>query len=265
MSNIAVQTGHELAQYKAGGIDITLTPDIVRSIICKGAKVDDSEVIKFMHLCHANRLNPFTGEVYLLPFGGSAQLTVSKEAYFKRAEAHDQYDGIESGIIVLRNGQIEDIEGTFHLPTDQLVGAWARVYRKDRKVPLLSRVSMAEYDGKRNLWASKPATMICKVAKVHALREAFPTLVQGMYIEEELSEVVGHRVVTQPEAVAQPTPIDYDGIEARISAATSLEEIKTIFWSLSETEQNDQRIKDKCAIRKAELENQAQEVQYQDI
>lgn len=262
MSNIAVQTGHELAQYKAGGIDITLTPDIVRSIICKGAKVDDSEVIKFMHLCHANRLNPFTGEVYLLPFGGSAQLTVSKEAYFKRAEAHDQYDGIESGIIVLRNGQIEDIEGTFHLPTDQLVGAWARVYRKDRKVPLLSRVSMAEYDGKRNLWASKPATMICKVAKVHALREAFPTLVQGIYTEEELSEVVEHKAVTQPSA---PSPIDYDGIEARMSAATNVEELRNVFKSLSETEQHDQRIKDKCSVLKAELEKQAQEVQHQDI
>lgn len=256
MSTPSVQTQHEIAQYKSGGLDITLTPDIVRSIICKGAKVDDQEVIKFMHLCHANKLNPFTGEVYLLPFGGSAQLTVSKEAYFKRAEAHPQYDGIESGVIVLRNNEVEELEGTFYLPTDQLVGAWARVHRKDHKVPLLARVSMAEYDGKRNLWASKPATMICKVAKVHALREAFPTLVQGIYTEEELSEAVELKAVIQPSA---PCPIDYDSIEARMNSATSVEELRDVFKSLSEIEQHDQRIKDRCSIIKAELEKRSED------
>ncbi len=36
------------------------------------------------------------------------------------------------------------------------------------------------------MWASKPATMIRKVAMTHALREAFPSSLGGLYTEDEM-------------------------------------------------------------------------------
>lgn len=43
-----------------------------------------------------------------------------------------------------------------------------------------------EYDQHRNLWISKPRTMIAKVAEMHALRMAFPEELAKLYVEEEL-------------------------------------------------------------------------------
>jgi phage recombination protein Bet len=45
-----------------------------------------------------------------------------------------------------------------------------------------------EYNGKKNLWLSKPKTMIAKVAEMHALRMAFPEELDKVYIEEEFSK-----------------------------------------------------------------------------
>ena len=72
-----------------------------------------------------------------------------------------------------------------------MVGAWARVYRKDRSHPYTATVRVAEYEvhksggGLNKSWSERPATMIRKVALVQALREAFPDQFAGMYIAEE--------------------------------------------------------------------------------
>ena len=52
---------------------------------------------------------------------------------------------------------------------------------------------MNEYIGRKSdgtvnsQWAVKPATMIRKVAKMQALREAFPEDLQGLYAAEEVT------------------------------------------------------------------------------
>ena len=47
-------------------------------------------------------------------------------------------------------------------------------------------VDFAEYTTGKNLWASKPKTMIAKVAEMHALRAGFPEEMSAMYAEEEM-------------------------------------------------------------------------------
>ena len=113
-------------------------------------------------------------------------MIVSKEALMKRAEACENYEGIQAGIIVRhQDGSIEDVEGNFYDEGDTLVGGWAKVYRSDRKFPVLSRVRLQEYDKGRSTWKSMACTMISKVAKVQALREAFPAQLGAMYTREE--------------------------------------------------------------------------------
>ena len=146
----------------------------------------DQDLTQFISICKYNQLNPFLGEAYLVKFGTQpAQMIVSKEALMKRAEACEQYEGIQAGVIVLRDNVQVELEGSFYLPTDTLIGGWAKVYRSDRKYPAVARVRLDEYDKKQSTWSEKQSTMISKVAKVQALREAFPAQIGAMYTAEE--------------------------------------------------------------------------------
>lgn len=173
--------------YSVAGQDVTLSYQIVRNFLTKGnGNVSDQELTQFISICKYNQLNPFLNEAYLVKFGTTpATMIVSKEAFFKRAEESTNYEGIQAGVIVLRDNQAIELEGCFYLPTDKLVGGWAKVYRSDRKFPIVAKILLSEYDKKQSTWNEKPSTMASKVAKVQALREAFPTQLGAMYTREE--------------------------------------------------------------------------------
>ena len=106
------------------------------------------------------------------------------------------YQGIQGGIIVKRGDAIVEEEGCFIMPGDTLLGGWAKVYRDDRRYPIVARVSLAEYHTRKSLWQGKPTTMIAKVAKVQALREAFPNQLGAMYTQEETIQDAEYTEVT---------------------------------------------------------------------
>ena len=169
----------------------------------------------FISICKYNQLNPFLNEAYLIKFGSNpAQMIVSKEALMKRAEANPSYDGLEAGLILLRNNEVIEVEGNFHLPTDDILGAWAKVYRKDRSKPFVSKVNLSEYDKKQSSWSDKKATMIAKVAKVQALREAFPVQLGAMYTQEEQGVVETQgRTIIDAEVVEQNEPTEPEAVQ----------------------------------------------------
>lgn len=181
----------DVVTYEVAGQEVKLSYSIVRKYLTKGnADVTDQELVQFISVCKFNKLNPFLNEAYLIKFksargDGNAQMVVSKEAFLKRAEAREQYDGIESGIIVLRGDNVVELEGCFRQAKDVLLGGWAKVYRKDRRIPTVSKVNLSEYDKGNSIWNEKKATMINKIAKVQALREAFPSQLGAMYAKEE--------------------------------------------------------------------------------
>ena len=173
--------------YQVAGQDIKLSYQIVRDFLTKGnGQVSDQDLVQFISICKYNQLNPFLNEAYLVKFGQQpAQMIVSKEALMKRAEACETYEGFKAGVIVMRNNEAVDVEGCFMLPDDKLVGGWSEVHRSDRKFPIVSRVTLEEYDKKQSTWNEKKSTMVRKVAIVQALREAFPTQLGAMYTAEE--------------------------------------------------------------------------------
>ena len=188
-------TDKDIVTYEVAGQEVKLSYSIVRKYLTKGnADVTDQELVQFISVCKFNKLNPFLNEAYLIKFksargDGNAQMVVSKEAFFKRAEASEQYDGIEAGIIVLRGDNVVELEGCFRQAKDVLLGGWAKVYRKDRRMPTVSKVNLSEYDKGNSIWNEKKATMICKIAKVQALREAFPSQLGAMYTKEETTAI----------------------------------------------------------------------------
>jgi hypothetical protein len=108
----------------------------------------------------------------------------------KRAENDPLYDGFKAGLILGRDGEVVETEGSFMLKTDTLLGGWCDVYRKDRKFPISAKVNLEEYHKSQATWNSMPKTMIRKVAIVQALREAFPTKLESLYTEEEIQDAV---------------------------------------------------------------------------
>lgn len=201
--------------FMAGNMQVKLTPQIVRDYLVAGdpKSVTFQELAMFINLCKFQGLNPWLREAYLIKYGTSpATLVTGKEAFMKRAERHPQYDGFKAGIIVVSGEEINYREGMFALPSEEIVGGWAEVYRKDRSVPYRAEASIAEYAGRKKdgtmngQWQSKPATMIRKVALVQALREAFPEELGAMYIaEEQGQEPMQIPMEEVPEEVKNPS------------------------------------------------------------
>jgi phage recombination protein Bet len=210
--------------YKANGEEVKLSSNIVRKYLVNGdaQNVTDQEVMMFLTLCKYQHLNPFLRECYLVKYGNSpATIVTGKDTFTKRASRNPNYKGKQSGIIVQNpeTGVVETREGTFRLPNENIVGGWARIFIKDRE-PEYNTVSFDEYAGRKkdgslnSQWASKPATMIRKVAVVQALRDAFPDDFGAMYSPEEMGEVnevipENDNPVVIPQEVApapQPAP-----------------------------------------------------------
>lgn len=182
---------------------ITITSEDVRMHICPAA--DAKEVAYFMELCRAQRLNPFLNEAYLVKFKDNpAQIMVAHKVLVKRAEAHPQYDGMEHGVVVLRNGEVhhEQRGAVYAEAGEKLIGGWCKVYRKDRRMPIYAERSLKSMDKGQANWKSMPDLMIDKCAQAAALREAFPDELRSMYVQEEMGSVPPQEVT--PDEVSAP-------------------------------------------------------------
>lgn len=167
-----------------------LTLETIKKYLCPEAT--DQEAYIFLQLCRHRNLNPFLNQAYLVKLSPDlpAQMIVSKEAFVLKAEHNNAFDGFRAGIIVQSaSGEVERREGCFLRPDETLLGGWAEVFRKDRKLPFRSEVALKEYykDHPKSPWRRMPATMIRKVALVQALREAFPSDLGGLYDEAEVA------------------------------------------------------------------------------
>lgn len=211
VNNSLVQKKQEqTVKYEANGMEITLTPQIVKNYLVSGNKdnVTMQELAMFINLCKYSKLNPWAKEAYCIKYGNEpATMVVGKEAFQKRAEANPNFDGAESGIIVENSdtGEITYRIGTMKLKNEIVIGGYAEVWRKDRSHSTRIEVSFDEYAGRKKdgslngQWSKKPATMIRKVALVQALRETFPSSFGGMYTAEEQGQEEPIYALTEPE------------------------------------------------------------------
>lgn len=198
--------GYKIIKTDTG--EIKLSPQIIRQYLVSGnGNITDQECMMFLALCEGQKLNPFTKDVYLIKFGNSpATMVVSKDVFMKRAVKNKDFNGMESGVIVMTpDYEIKHLKGAVYIKSrDILIGAWSKVYRKSWQNPIYTEVNFDEYVGRKSSgeingqWATKPATMIIKVAETHALRKAFVDDMQGMYIEDEMNVKIENTTPIQP-------------------------------------------------------------------
>ena len=203
--------------FAAGEEQVKLSPQIVRNYLVSGSPetVTEQEIVMFMNLCRFQHLNPFLREAYLIKYGSQpATIVTGKAALEKRAARCRNFEGFEAGVVVVsRAGELEYRSGSLVLDGEELVGGWCDIHVTGFKVPVRAVVSLNEYVGRKKdgtvnaQWQGKPATMIRKVAKMQALREAFPEDFQGMYSAEELgADDLPDMPVQPPQSAPQPAP-----------------------------------------------------------
>jgi phage recombination protein Bet len=208
--------------FDCNGSEVKLSPQIVAQFLTGGANISLPEFKFFTELCKVRKLNPFLKEAYIIKYSDRqpAQIVVSKEVIIKRAVLHPDFDGRSQGIIVENNetGEIFEKNGTFYVPTkEKLVGAWAKVYRKNWKYPVYTTVRFDEVAAKKSdgslnsQWSQKGATMVEKVALVRALREAFIEDLGSMYDESETGGIA--RVGEEPIKI-EPELVDSEAQDA---------------------------------------------------
>jgi phage recombination protein Bet len=214
------------------------------------ANLNNAEVTQFIKIAQAYGLNPFKKEIYVSKYGNNFSIIVGFETYLKRAER----SGRLSGWTVETDGQIKanDVGSSDVIAT-------ITIYRKDWDKPFIHTVHFSEYvqrrsDGQVNkFWKEKPLTMIKKVAMAQGFRLCFPDENGGLpYTSEEVGQdpiyeatVVESNIQpdTHQEApvakrgrpkkdVATSNSVNVEEIKAKIEAAGSLDELKTIWDSV---------------------------------
>lgn len=178
----------KLAQPKA---QLYFSPSERQTIIDTVAKGLTSEQVSiFFYTCQALGLNPLLNEIACVtykdkddPTKRTMSIQTMRDGLLTIAHRTGNFAGLESG--VYEKGQVK----TFGDKTEALerIG-WARAYNKTFQVPVYQEADFSEYNTNRNLWTSKPKTMIKKVAEAMALRKAFN--INGVYIPEEMDREI---------------------------------------------------------------------------
>ena len=189
----------------------------------------DTELMLDLEIARQRGLNPFTGEMY---YAQDGRLAVTKSGESILAARNPKFTPPTTGLVVLtKDGELAERKGSIKLPTDKIIGAWAKV----ESLGYETAISFYEYyngayvldencdkvldalgkekrktksDGKpmgTNVWDSKPATMIRKVALTHALRECFPQVYSGLYDESESGFTETANQTTQATKQTQQT------------------------------------------------------------
>ena len=186
----------ELAKYTAdNGKEIEITDDYIKQFVSTDPNVTMRDMKMFAVMCETYHMDPMM-DADLIKYGKSVTIQPKASYWMRIASAHPMFDGMECGITVIgKDGTIERREGSMAGgKTERLIGGWARVYRKDRSHPAYDEVALDEYMGRKydgsptQAWKKMPGTMIRKVAKVHALREAFPECFGGLYDAAEMEQ-----------------------------------------------------------------------------
>lgn len=208
-SALAIQ---EIKYQLIDGTEVVLNEQVVRNLTNNNQNITNGEIQLFVEQARMLKVNPLTKEYMIVKYDNSkpAQYILSINAFQRVADNNENFDGMEDGIVVQKtNGEIVERDGCIVYPKELLLGGWARVYRRDRRIPIVAKLDIKEYSKGQSTWSSMKATMINKCAKVACLRKAFPSLFSGMYSEEELenSGAIQNQNDTQPKR-----EYDIDGV-----------------------------------------------------
>lgn len=145
--------------------------------------------------------------VYAIPYGSTYSLVTSVD-YSRKIGMRSGVIGDSAPTYVMDGQNIESCSVTIKRRVGNDIGEYT------------ATVYFREYSTGKNLWSSKPRTMIAKVAEMHALRKACPEELAQSYVEEEI----------QRETIKEVPSIDLTMYETALRDSKTLEEFE-IKWA----------------------------------
>lgn len=203
-----------------------ITKETIKKYLCPMAS--DQELMMGLQIAKTYKLNPLKREVYFVKYKADQpmQVLTGYEVYLKRAERSGKYNGLE----ITSEGSIKD--GSLK--------AKVKVFRKDWDNPLVHEAYYSEYvqmkkdfktgeESPNKFWASKPVTMIKKVAVSQAFRMAFPDEFDGMPYttdevvdQEKVIDVEIEKPLQMPTAKAEEVKKEEVKIENTVTSSNDM-------------------------------------------
>ena len=196
MGALQTQNEKEMIYTMQNGDEMKLTFNAVRKYLVTGKSelVTEQELLFFMHMCKARKLNPFLRQCWLIKYSSEAAQIV-ESIHHKRAKAMDNptCEGWEKGIIILdKDGNIKRSTGLI-LEGETLIGGWFKATPKGWKVPYELEINIDGYIKKTKegsttaFWSKeKQPSQIMKVVESQGLSALWGNSTGATYIEEEL-------------------------------------------------------------------------------
>jgi len=174
----------------------------IKNTVAQDANKDEFRM--FMTLAKRYGLDPFNKEIFFWKIKGKPTIMTSRDGYLKIADRHKSYDGLVSDVVRKNDNfkrKKDDIDHEYGTDRGNIIGAYALVYRKDRKYPVYVFAPYDEYKANTRVWNQYPSAMILKVAESMALKRAFT--VSGLVSKEEMQ-------VTKMEEESVPEDVTPD-------------------------------------------------------
>lgn len=162
---------------------------LLKRTIAKGSS--DDELSLFIHICRRTGLDPFAKQIYLVPrWDGKAQCEIRVaqtgiDGYRSVAERTGNFAGSDEPTYVYEPDDNKE---------ERPKSASVTVYRivQGVKVSTTRRARWSEFFPKQEknqfMWKSLPHIMLAKCAEAQALRAAFPQVLGGLYVTEEMDQ-----------------------------------------------------------------------------
>lgn len=188
-------------------------PETLKSLLDTTFKGLDAQMMKRAILEGMLRGFPFIAflkkEVYAIPFAGGYTIITSIDYSRKIGQKN----------AVWQSKPEFEVEG--NKVVSCTVIAYKRIGTDIAEYP--ATVYFAEYSTGKNLWNSKPRTMLAKVAEMHALRKACPEELAQTYAEEEIQK-------QEPVRVAA---LDVEALKAHEQTLLEIKDLESLdrYWA----------------------------------
>jgi phage recombination protein Bet len=185
-----------VVKYKSEGLDLTLTESMVKQFLVRGNNqaVSRQEIVFFLGLCQARKLNPLAGDCYLVKYGNDPAAIITSIDYFRaRARKNPDCRGWQKGIVVQKEDGTLRYSSGLILAGEKLVGGWFETTPDNWNVPFKLEVNLNGYIKKTRegsttkFWSEdNQPTMIAKIAESQGLRAVWPRDFGKLYTAEEV-------------------------------------------------------------------------------
>lgn len=207
------------------GLEPTMFKDTVRAT-CGLANSTNEEFAAFLMVANTHGLNPITREIYAFPKkGGGIMPIVSIDGWYKLANSHPKFDGMEFKDIFDDKKHLTAIE--------------CHVFRKDRGRPTVITEYMDECKRPTEPWQKWPARMLRHKAAIQAIRIAFgfAGIIDPDEAERSPEVETGRIVAPSPEQMSLETvedveheEIDADGVVVETATEPGEREFNAGEW-----------------------------------